>query len=168
MRFKAVILLTRDFLALSSPLVCSSADGYLGIGCLNGGHVVSDQASGVAGAIVDGVAVVGSLSGTDLVAPLPEHVAAHAGLCLREGRVLPGFLDAAVVGAGTICLTFQSVKTPKKNLEESWSSARTRWNPHSSSIHGLFAAAHALAWAWIQPGPKLLSTPPENAWVSND
>lgn len=33
-------------------------------------------------------------------------------------------------------------------------------NLHSSSRQGLFAALHAAAWAWIQPGPKLLSTPP--------
>ena len=48
--------------------------------------------------VVDGVAVVVRLAGAQLVAPLPEQIAAHAVVGQRQGGLLPRSLYVAVVG----------------------------------------------------------------------
>ena len=45
------------------------------------------KASSFAGAVINCISVVGSLAGTNRVAPLPEHVAGYA--CAGEGGRLP-------------------------------------------------------------------------------
>lgn len=64
---------------------------------LDGIHVIRDQARGVARAVVDGVAVVGSPPAAERVAPLPEEIPAHAACRQGQGGVLPRLLDGAMV-----------------------------------------------------------------------